>query len=178
MKHLILALSIGAALVPGLPGRPAELPDSDLASALRQAHRQERLALATYEAVIERFGPVRPFAKIVEAERRHVAAVEKLMAAYGVPPTSDPPDVALGTSLRDCRARAARLEAEAAALYARLLRLDLPDDVRAVFENFEEISGEVHRAAFEGGRGPLPPRRGCGDHGAGRPNCDGTGPRR
>ena len=52
---------------------------------LLDALDDERKAEATYEAVIERFGPVRPFINIVDAEARHSAAIEAQLRRLSLP---------------------------------------------------------------------------------------------
>jgi hypothetical protein len=47
----------------------------NLEALLGDALDDEYKAEATYAAVITRFGPVRPFINIVEAERRHAGAL-------------------------------------------------------------------------------------------------------
>jgi len=54
--------------------------------ALSEALEDDYLARATYRKVIERFGPVWPFANIVEAENRHVAALLAQFDRLGVTP--------------------------------------------------------------------------------------------
>lgn len=53
------------------------MAEPDLEQILREALEDERKAEATYMAVIEKFGPIRPFINIVFAENRHAMAVEK-----------------------------------------------------------------------------------------------------
>jgi hypothetical protein len=55
-----------------------------LKSLLLEALDDERKAEATYEAIIERFGPVRPFINIVGAETRHSSAIERQMRRVGM----------------------------------------------------------------------------------------------
>ncbi len=57
--------------------------------ALSEAIEDEYRARATYRKVIERFGPVRPFVNIVEAENRHVAALLRQFARLRAEPPSD-----------------------------------------------------------------------------------------
>ena len=57
---------------------------SKLANILLDALEDERKAEATYAAVIEKFGPVRPFSNIIEAEQRHAAALERQLARLGI----------------------------------------------------------------------------------------------
>jgi rubrerythrin len=51
---------------------------------LRIAMYDEYHAYESYKAVIEKFGNVPPFSNIIEAEVRHVAALEPLFAKYNV----------------------------------------------------------------------------------------------
>jgi hypothetical protein len=57
----------------------------DLQRLLVDALDDERKAEATYAAVIGAFGPVRPFANIIDAEGRHSLAIERQMARLGFP---------------------------------------------------------------------------------------------
>jgi len=52
--------------------------------ALKEALDDEYKARATYQAVIEKFGSVRPFSNIVEAEGRHAEALIRLFRKYGL----------------------------------------------------------------------------------------------
>ena len=57
---------------------------------LLDALDDERKAEAIYAAVIGKFGPVRPFSNIIEAEQRHAAALTRQLERLGVkvPPNS------------------------------------------------------------------------------------------
>ena len=55
------------------------MSDINLEAVLLEALDDERKAEATYAAVIEKFGEVRPFINIIDAERRHSAAIERQM---------------------------------------------------------------------------------------------------
>ena len=57
----------------------------DLQSVLLDALDDERKAEATYEAVIAKYGPVRPFINIIEAEQRHAGAIERQLHRLGFP---------------------------------------------------------------------------------------------
>ncbi|MGC2412718.1 MAG: hypothetical protein WA459_08485 [Stellaceae bacterium] len=55
--------------------------------ALSEALDDEYRARAPYRKVIERFGPVRPFVNIVDAENRHIAApVRQFQRLHARPP--------------------------------------------------------------------------------------------
>ncbi len=92
-------------------------------NALSKAIEDEYRARATYRKVIERFGPVRPFVNIVEAENRHVEALLRQFARLRVEPTADtwPDRVSAPASLAETCAAGVKAEIENDALYARLL---------------------------------------------------------
>jgi hypothetical protein len=56
---------------------------------LTEALQDEYKSRATYRKVIEKFGPVRPFINIVEAEGRHVDALLALFEHYQIPVPED-----------------------------------------------------------------------------------------
>ena len=60
-------------------------PDAKTIEVLCEALDDEYRARATYQKVIDTFGPVRPFVNIVEAEDRHAQALLSLFARFGVP---------------------------------------------------------------------------------------------
>jgi len=65
------------------------LPPS-VVDALDLALADERLALATYQTVLARFGDIRPFVNIARAEQRHIDALLAVYAHYDVHiPVSD-----------------------------------------------------------------------------------------
>jgi rubrerythrin len=146
-----------------------------LEEALHAALDDEYRARATYRAVLDRWGDVRPFVNIVESEERHIRALEDLCIRHGVsiPPDSWPSRVSLPESLEAACRAAVEAERENGDLYRRLMeaaggRLD----VEAVFRRLRDASQRNHLPAFEraldrerhgGGRG----RRG-GDGGRGR----------
>ncbi len=127
----------------GLTGREA--------AALREALDDEYRALATYDQVIDDFGPVRPFVNIREAEARHIAALSRLFEKYGLdlPRNAWPGNVPRFASVAEaCRAGVAE-EIENARLYERLLGDVLRADVKAVFRRLQEASQLRHLAAFK-----------------------------
>jgi len=77
-----IALAAGMGSVSAAMAAPA-LPD-DVQAALTRALEDEYHAEAFYTAVIDAYGPVRPFVNIVAAEQQHARAVAALMEAYGM----------------------------------------------------------------------------------------------
>lgn len=120
-------------------------------AAMAEALDDEYKAIATYESVLDAFGPVRPFANIVEAERRHAGALLRLYEQRGLTP---PPNrwhgrVAAPATLKDACAAGVQAEVENAALYDRLLAAVSGDDaVTQVFINLRDASQQRHLPAF------------------------------
>ncbi len=129
----------------------------ELRSALDEALDDERHAIAFYEAVMGRYGRRRPFANIVNAERRHADA---LLAQYQRLGLDVPADrwahttIEVPASFRDACAASADAEVRNVAIYDRLLAVardpDLGDPaVLNVFERLRWASQERHLPAFK-----------------------------
>jgi len=122
----------------------------DLENLLCEALDDERKAEATYEAIIERFGPVRPFVNIVDAETRHSMAVERQMHRLGIP---IPPNMWSGkatapATLKDACAAAIRAEIENIEMYDQMLPKIGDPAVRQTFLNLRAASHDNHLPAF------------------------------
>lgn len=144
-----------------------------LASILNEAIQDEYKARALYQKVIEKFGEVRPFSNIVEAENRHIQALLPLFELHDLPV---PPDdwgsrvEAPSTLLEACQ-QGVEAEIENMEMYSRLLEQseDFPE-VQAVLRELQRASKENHLPAFQRcvERGGTPGRsggrrgRGCG----------------
>ena len=124
---------------------------SKLANILLDALEDERKAEATYAAVIEKFGPVRPFSNIIEAEQRHAAALERQLARLGIDVPPDPwtGKVAAPASLAQACESAVQGEVENIALYDRLIPMIEDPAARQVMENLQAASRERHLPAFK-----------------------------
>lgn len=172
-----LVLSVVAVLAFGL----AAGQNPDLKTTLQTALDDERHARALYEAVMLKYGEVRPFSNIIRSEVAHIQLAADLMDKYSFKPAPDKfvrkpketkaefiarlevPDTYAG-ALR----MAVSLERQQGPLYDRL-SIGAPDDVKAVFARLKADSVERHLVAFERnlarvpGRGPRhrggpPPR--------------------
>jgi hypothetical protein len=128
----------------------AEPRSLDLGVLLLEVLEDERRAEATYAAVLDAFGPVRPFVNIIEAERRHAAAVEVQLRRLGldVPArrSGDPP-VAPPTLAEACE-RAIAAEIENVALFDRVIPQVEDGTVRLVLEALRAASRDRHLPAF------------------------------
>lgn len=124
---------------------------SKLANILLDALEDERKAEATYAAVIEKFGPVRPFSNIIEAEQRHAAALERQLARLGidVPPNAWTGKVTAPASLAQACESAVQGKVENIALYDRLIPMIEDPAARQVMENLQAASRERHLPAFK-----------------------------
>ncbi len=129
---------------------PTPLGDKT-SQALVLAINDEYKARAFYQAVIDRFGSVRPFANIVTAETAHIEALERLLSAYGLPV---PPDTYAGSVQAPAtlqEAAMAGIEAEKAnvAMYDAFLTFVQEPDIVAVFTQLRDVSQTKHLPAFE-----------------------------
>lgn len=122
-----------------------------LAQKLAEALQDEYKAHATYRKVIEKFGQVRPFVNIVEAEARHMAALLGLFEAYGLPVPENrwAGRVSAPDSLEEACRDAVAAEKENLAMYDRLLVGTEEPDVRHVLLNLQAASRDRHLPAFE-----------------------------
>lgn len=140
--------------------------------ALDLALADERNALATYEAVLERFGDVRPFVNIARAEQRHIDALLPLYARYGVRVPEDETKVDPATATLDMKGLCQvgiEAEIENVRLYDEEL---LPTvaaypDIAAVLQRLRDASANNHLQAFQrcverGGRPGMGQGRGQG----------------
>jgi len=124
----------------------------NLKNALIEAINDEYKSRAAYNAVISKFGEVRPFINIVAAEGRHVEALLPLFDKYNVAIPIDDWDSRIDTpeSVLDACRLGVKDEIENAEMYDRLLDLtiDYPD-VQQVLKNLQRASKENHLPAFQ-----------------------------
>jgi hypothetical protein len=129
-------------------------PDpADIREMLELALQEEYKAQYLYESVLEDYPGAAPFALIVQAEERHVEAIQMLFTRRQLaPPASH--FAAAGFSPYDSLAQACADGVSAEAADANfykpyLTRDDLPQDVRNVFTNLLAASLYNHLPAFE-----------------------------
>ncbi len=122
----------------------------DLEQILLDALNDERKAEATYAAVIEKFGSVRPFSNIITAEGRHSLAIERQMARLGfdIPENEWVGKGRAPASLAAACDVAVQAEIENIALYDRLIPQLRDPAVRQVFGNLQDASRSNHLPAF------------------------------
>jgi len=117
---------------------------------LAYAIQDEYMARAEYEAIIAAYGSAAPFSNIIKAEESHISQLLPLFETYGFEAPAD--DVAsrvvLPASLDEAYQAGVDAEIANIAMYESFLSGELPDDVRAVFENLMAGS-KSHLRAFE-----------------------------
>ncbi len=123
-----------------------------LSDVLIEAINDEFKARATYQLVISRFGEIRPFINIVEAEGRHIDALLPLFEKYAitVPEDNWASQIETPLSVFDACRFGVEAEIENAAMYDRLLdsTKDYPD-VHNVLKQLRRASKENHLPAFQ-----------------------------
>lgn len=144
-------------LPPGNYGAKGALQDSSITTedALVYAIQDEYLAQARYDAVINKFGAIRPFSKIKFAEQRHIAALLSLFQKYNVqiPKDTAKEYVSAPSSLKDAFQQGVDSEVDNIAMYEKLTNIsDLPKAVRSVMKQLGDAS-KNHLIAFRRGLG-------------------------
>ncbi|MEJ2141666.1 MAG: DUF2202 domain-containing protein [Gammaproteobacteria bacterium] len=123
-----------------------------ISNALIEAINDEYKARATYRHIINKFGEVRPFVNIVEAENRHVTALIPLFEKYGIAVPDDNWDTRIqvpSTILEACQA-GVEAEIENAEMYDRLLEATAGyPDIQSVLTQLQRASSENHLPAFQ-----------------------------
>lgn len=142
---------------------PSELPDwtenapsagtdAALAWEALMGPEGEYAALASYQAVLDEYGDVEPYATIMEAEARHADALIRQLDRMGVATPDVNPYLGLIAAPADLTTAAtAWAEGEVAnvELYDRLLADATDDSLIRVFENLRRASADQHLPAFE-----------------------------
>jgi len=123
-----------------------------LSTVLIEAINDEYKAQATYRHVINKFGEIRPFINIVEAESRHIEALLPLFDKYGitVPEDNWASNIEEPQTVLEACQIGVEAEIENAEMYDRLLKLtvDYPD-VQHVLLQLQRASAENHLPAFQ-----------------------------
>jgi hypothetical protein len=124
---------------------------SETSAALVMAINDEYKARTTYQAVLDKFGSVTPYANIVQSEATHIAALERLFNAYELP---IPPDTYAGNiqapvTLKDAAQTGIEAEKANVAMYDNFLTYVQEPDVRVVFARLRSASQVKHLPAFQ-----------------------------
>ena len=115
------------------------------------AINDEYQARAFYTAVIEKYGNIRPFNNIVQAEERHAQRWYTLFTQYGLPIPEDTfaGNVEAPETLRAACEMAVEAEIANVQMYDRFLEFVKEPDLRATFIQLRNVSQNSHKPAFE-----------------------------
>ncbi len=141
----VLALVIGMA-VPAVAATTTT--NNNVQEILVNALQEERLAAATYQAIIDKFGEVQPFVNILKAEEQHIAAVENLMKVNGIAIPTDTTKATAPNTLQEAYEIGIKVEKEDIALYEELIPQLNDTMIKTVFTRLSNAS-ERHLTAFE-----------------------------
>ncbi len=125
--------------------------DEKTQNALLAALQDERLAQATYQAVLGKFPNARPFVNVIEAEKKHEAFLLPLFAKYGVtlPKNEfDPSKVEVPASLLEACKVGVSAENENILLYDGFMQFVKEADIKEVFARLQSASRDNHLPAF------------------------------
>ncbi len=90
MKSFMIGTATAFALVASIAAQAATTLPDPVRAALSDAIDDEYRAEAFYAVVIDKFGAVRPFSNIINAERMHSSIIADLMKQYGMTVPSNP----------------------------------------------------------------------------------------
>ena len=147
----LLATACGADS-PTSPSATSAVISDAVRVALEQAIVDEYRAETIYEGVINDFGAWAPFANVLTAEQRHSTSIAGLFTSRGMSVPANAWTMATVPHFPTIPAACAAgvvAEQENIAIYDRSFGLDLPADVRQVFENNRAASLFNHLPAFQ-----------------------------
>jgi hypothetical protein len=117
------------------------------------AIQDEYMAEASYLAIMDAYGTVKPFTNIAKAEGTHISLLLPLFETYGleIPDNEAEARIELPATLAESFEKGVAGEIQNISVYGQFLEAeDLPEDIRSVFERLIAAS-EKHLAAFERG---------------------------
>jgi hypothetical protein len=124
----------------------------EVRAALERSIQDEYRAETIYQGVVSDLGPLPPFVNVLTAEQRHSTSIAQAFVRRGLTPPANEwslDRVAHFTAIVAACGAAVTAEQDNIAMYDVLLRLNLPSDVRQVFENNRSASLVNHLPAFE-----------------------------
>lgn len=125
--------------------------DPKTQQAMIDAINDEYRSRALYEAVVQKFGSVRPFSNIVQAENNHVNLWISLFAKYGmtVPADSFAGKMSVADTFKGACQAGVENEIANVQMYDRVLGFVTQPDLQAAFRQLRQVSQERHLTAFQ-----------------------------
>jgi hypothetical protein len=119
--------------------------------ALIRAIEEEYGAQALYQSILDTFGDVAPFNRIVVSESQHITALVRQAEKYGVsiPEPMDSYGISPFETLEEACQAGVEAEIADAALYDELSPMVSHSDILQVFDNLKSASLDSHLPAFE-----------------------------
>lgn len=157
---LLTSNSLAQTAPPASYGAKGALQDTSitLGEALTYAIQDEYLAQARYDAIIGKFGAIRPFTQIKAAEQRHIQALLPLFQRYNIalPANTASQYTQAPATLKEAFQAGVQAEIDNIAMYEKFVAIPgLPQDVKTVFSNVGGASRN-HLAAFQAGLSRTP----------------------
>lgn len=125
------------------PSHPSlDIAEPSLDVMLQFAIEDEYKAKAEYEAIISKFGEVRPFTNIIQSEAQHISAIIPLYTKRNmtVPEDHASQNVVIPETLKQACEIGVQAEIDNIAMYDHFLKQNLPVDVEQVFEALKSAS--------------------------------------
>ncbi|MBE9044018.1 DUF2202 domain-containing protein [Pleurocapsales cyanobacterium LEGE 10410] len=125
--------------------------DAKTQQAMIEAINDEYHARAFYNAVMDKFGEIRPFSNIVHAETRHAERLSRLFKRYGLPVPEDSfaGKVEAPETLQIACQMGIEAEIANVKMYDRFLDFIQERDLRDTFTQLRYVSQNKHKVAFE-----------------------------
>jgi hypothetical protein len=126
--------------------------NDNIKKSLDKAIQDEYKARSTYEAVIKKFGSVRPFSMIIRAEEQHINSLKAIYDKYGVDiPEEKKQQIVLPETLKEVCSIGVKAEIDNVKLYKEelLQNVSTHEDIVFVFTNLMNASQDKHLPAFE-----------------------------
>ena len=126
---------------------------AEIEKTLSEAINDEYKALSTYEAVISKFGDIRPFVMIKGAEEQHIASLKAIYDKYGliIPENTWSEKISIPETLQESCQIGVEAEIANGALYKDKLLPEVSayEDIYGVFTTLMNASIQKHLPAFE-----------------------------
>lgn len=133
------------------PAGPDDGSDAALAWDALMSPEGEYAAAASYAAVIDAFGQVQPYVQIKSAEERHIDALIRQLAGFGIEVPANPylGNLPAPADLESAARAWATGEVDNVELYDDLLAETTDERLTRVFTNLRRASLEAHLPLFE-----------------------------
>jgi len=147
---IILLVFLGVIIIYQKTQNYGSLSEEEI-EALNLAINDEYKAKATYEKVIDKFGEVKPFTNIINAEEQHIKRLESIYNEYNIEIPDDNwyEKVPEFDSIQLACQAGVQAEIENADLYDELKQMTNNSNILSVFNALQSASRNNHLPAFQ-----------------------------